>query len=150
MPQSLSKIVLHIVFSTKYRAPLLFPEFEDEMYKYLAAACKALKSHAIKVGGAEDHIHIAATLPRTVTVSKLLEEIKKNSSKWYKGKDLRLKNFEWQCGYAAFSFSESHVQNLIRYIERQKEHHRKRNYQEEVRKFLKLYNVEYDERYIWD
>jgi putative transposase len=150
LPQSLSKIILHIVFSTKYRVPLLYAEFENEMYRYLAAACKSHQSHILKIGGAADHIHIATTLPRTVTVSELLEEIKKSSSKWYKEKDLRLRDFEWQRGYAAFSVSESQVKYLSSYIEKQREHHRKRTFQEEFRRFLKLYNVEYDERYVWD
>jgi putative transposase len=150
VPQSLSKIILHIIFSTKCRVPLLFTEFENEMYRYLATTCKSYQSHAFKIGGTADHIHIATTLPRTIPTCKLLEEIKKSSSKWYKEKDLRFKNFEWQCGYGVFSVSESQLQHLIRYIENQKEHHKTRTFQEEFRRFLKLHNVEYDERYIWD
>ena len=150
MPQSLSKIILHIIFSTQNRQPLIFKELQNEMHSYIATICKTNKSHPIKIGGTPDHIHIAATLHRTVTVSKLLEEIKKGSSKWFKHKDERLQNFAWQCGYAAFSISQSHVEKLIQYIEQQEEHHRKKSFQEELREFLINYGVEYDERYVWD
>lgn len=150
MPQSLSKIILHIVFSTKYRAPLIFKEFCSEMYSYLGAVCKSQNCNPIMIGGAPDHIHIASTFPRTITVSDLLEEIKKSSSKWFKGKDERLRNFEWQCGYGAFSVSESQLGNLIHYIERQEEHHRRRTFKEEYLELLEKYNVEYDEKYLWD
>ena len=150
MPQSLSKIILHIVFSTQDRRPLICNVFKDEMHAYLAAMCKSLKSHAIKVGGTLDHIHIAATLPRTVTVSTLLEEIKKSSSKWFKGKDERLYNFAWQAGYGVFSVGQSQLNQLIKYIEQQEEHHRKETFHDELRRFLEKYEVEYDEHYIWD
>jgi REP element-mobilizing transposase RayT len=120
------------------------------MHAYLATACSSLKSHAIKVGGPVDHIHIAATLPRTLTVSKLLEEIKKSSSKWFKGKDERLGNFSWQAGYGVFSIGQKQLDHLVRYIEQQEEHHQKQSYQEELREYLEKYGVEYDERYIWD
>lgn len=150
MPQSLSRIILHIIFGTKDRRPLIYKEISDEIYAYLATICKSLKSHPIKIGGAPDHIHIAATLPRTITVSDLLEEIKKSSSKWFKGKDDRLKDFAWQAGYGAFSVSESQLNNLISYIERQEEHHRCKTFKEEYLGLLNKYCVEYDERYLWD
>ncbi len=150
MPQSLSKVILHIIFSTQNRTPLIFKELQDEMYAYVATICKTNKSHPIKIGGTPDHIHIATTLHRTITISKLLEEIKKGSSKWFKVKDDRLGSFAWQCGYAAFSVGQSQLDQLIRYIEQQELHHRKRSFQEELREFLLNYGVEYDERYIWD
>lgn len=150
MPQSLSKIILHIVFSTRNRESWIFPELRQELYAYLATICKAHKSYALKIGGTVNHIHIATTLPRTLTVSKLVEEIKKSSSKWIKKKDVRLNKFVWQAGYGVFSVGGSQSDDLVRYIEQQEDHHRQKSFQEEYREFLKKYNTEYDERYLWD
>jgi putative transposase len=102
------------------------------------------------VGGTDNHIHIACTLPRTLPLSKLLEEVKKSSSKWIKEVSADCENFAWQSGYAVFSVGQSQIRGLIRYINNQKEHHRKRTYREEVLEFLHKYEVTYDERYLWD
>ena len=103
MAQSLSHILLHVIFSTKDREPMIPGELEHELYRYLASACDAHGSHAYRIGGMPDHVHIACTLPRTVAASKLLEEIKKSSSKWIKERDRRCAAFAWQGGYGAFS-----------------------------------------------
>lgn len=150
MPQSLSKILLHLIFSTKNREALIPDGIEQELHAYLAAACRARGSQAYRVGGTANHIHVACTLPRTVMVSKLMEEIKKSSSKWIKEKDQRCVGFSWQAGYGAFSLGQSQLDALVRYIDHQKEHHRKLNFQEEYLDFLKKYKIEYDERYIWE
>lgn len=150
MPQSLSQVNLHITFSTHNRNPLILKELKNEMYAYIATICKSNKSNPIKIGGSTDHIHIVTTLHSTVTISKLLEEIKKTSSKWFKEKDERVRNFSWQCGYAAFSVSQSQLPQLIQYIEQQEQHHKKKSFQDELREFLTANGVEYDERYIWD
>jgi putative transposase len=150
MPQSLAKIILHIIFSTKDRKPLIFKEYRDEMHAYIGTVCKSLKSIPIIVGGTEDHVHIAATFPRTITVCDLLEEIKRSSSRWFKNKDTRLRQFSWQCGYGVFSISQSHKGRLVRYIENQEEHHRKKTFKGELRELLKSYEVEYDEGLIWE
>lgn len=97
-----------------------------------------------------DHVHIACTLPRTLTVSKLLEEIKKTSSAWFKGRDPRCQEFTWQAGYGAFSLGQSNLTDLVRYIDTQPDHHRSRSFQEELLELLRRYQVEYDERYLWD
>ena len=107
-------------------------------------------SYVHKIGGVEDHVHLLCTLPRTLTISDLLEQIKKNSSKWIKTKGLRYSSFTWQKGFAAYSVSESQNEVIINYIENQKEHHKKHSYQDEYRKFLLLNNVPFDERYVWD
>ena len=120
------------------------------MNAYIATICKSNKSHPIKIGGTTDHIHIATTLHRTITISKLLEDIKKGSSRWFKQKDERLHGFAWQSGYAALSVSESNVKKLVKYIEQQEQHHRKKTFQEELRELLVKYGVEYDERYVWN
>jgi REP element-mobilizing transposase RayT len=150
MPQSLSKIYLHIIFSTQDRKPLLFQELQEELYSYLASACNAHGSYASKIGGTTNHVHVATTLPRTISVSKLLEEIKKSSSKWIKTKDTRLNTFSWQKGYGAFSVGQSQLKSLIDYIRHQETHHRRKSFQEEYLEFLKRYKIEYDERYVWD
>ena len=150
MAQSLSKILLHIVFSTKNREKLIPREGENRLHRYLAATCRILNAEAFRVGGTRDHVHIACCLPRTISVSKLLEEIKSSSSKWIKQEFKKCSSFGWQSGYAVFSLGHSQLVHLLKYIDNQKEHHRKISYREEVLQFLKKYNVEYDEQYLWD
>ena len=150
MAQSLSKILLHVVFSTKNRSQSIPPDLAKDLHAYLAGACRAIGSEAHRVGGTEDHVHIACTLPRTLTVSKLLEEIKKTSSAWFKGKDSRCQGFSWQSGYGAFSLGQSQLTSLVRYIDNQQEHHRSRSFQEELLALFQRYGVEYDESYLWD
>ncbi len=150
MAQSLSKILLHMVFSTKSRSPTIPPDLAKDLHAYLAGACRALGSEAYRVGGTEDHVHIACTLPRTMTVSKLLEEIKKTSSAWFKGQDARCRRFSWQAGYGAFSLGQSQLPTLIQYIDNQHEHHSTTSFRVEFLKLLKRYEVDYDERYLWD
>lgn len=150
MAQSLSKILLHLVFSTKRRRPSIPPDLAEDLNAYLAGACRALGAEAYRVGGTEDHVHIACTLPRTMTVSKLLEEIKKTSSAWFKAHDDRCHGFSWQAGYGAFSLGQSQLPALLRYIENQREHHSTMSFREELLELLKRYGVDYDERYLWD
>ena len=150
MAQSLFKILLHAVFSTKSRTRLILDEFEGELHAYMAEICHAHKSQAFRVGGTSNHVHIACSLPRTITVSKLLEEIKKSSSKWMKQRSQRCSMFSWQAGYAVFSLGQSQLNSLIKYIDNQKEHHRKQTYKEEILELLRKYNIDYDERYLWN
>lgn len=150
MGQSLVKNYLHIVFSTKHRVPLIKSPHEAELHAYLGGICKKLECQPIKVGGYTDHIHILCMLSKKTALMKLLEEVKSHSSKWMKTKDITLKNFYWQDGYGAFSVNPSQVDKVISYIENQHEHHKKRTFQDEYRLFLKKYNVEYEERYVWD
>ena len=150
MAQSLAKIVLHLVYSTKNREPWIEDSFRSGLHAYLAGACRAVGSEAYRVGGTDDHVHIACTLPRTLTVSKLLEEIKKSSSVWVKNQDDNLRSFAWQAGYGAFSVGASQVPVLLSYIDNQWEHHHSRTFKEEFLNFLNRYGIEYDERYLWD
>ena len=150
MGQSLVKNYVHIVFSTKYHQPLILESVEEELYNYLGGICKALECWPVKIGGYYDHIHILCLLSKKIALMKLLEEVKSHSSKWIKTKDDRLKHFYWQDGYGAFSVNPAPVNAVIRYIENQKIHHAKKNFQEELRGFFRKYNVEYDERYVWD
>ena len=150
MSQSLSKILLHVVFSTKSRNDLIPADRMKDLHAYLAGACRGHNSEAFRVGGTENHVHIACTLPRTLTVSKLLEEIKKSSSQWMKTHDSQCREFSWQAGYGAFSLGQSQLEAVIRYIDRQMEHHQRKSYKEELLELLHKYKIEYDEKYLWD
>ncbi len=150
MAQSLSKVLLHAVFSTKNRTPTILDEFKPQLHKYLAETCRSYGSQAFRVGGTDNHIHIACSLPRTITQSKLLEEIKKSSSKWMKTKSPRCASFTWQAGYAVFSIAHSQLKTLINYIENQEKHHKRKTFKDELLGLLDKYDVEYDERYLWD
>ena len=150
MPQSLSSILIHLIFSTKNREPFLSPEIEAELYPYIASIFKVMKSPALIIDGASDHVHTLFSLSRVVTIADLVEEVKTESSKWIKTKGREFQNFHWQNGYGAFSISQSQVSTVKRYIRRQKEHHRRVTFQDEYRRFLAAYEVQYDERYVWD
>jgi REP element-mobilizing transposase RayT len=150
MSQSLVKNYIHIVFSTKHRAPIIVPPYEQELHSYLGGICKNLECQPIKIGGYTDHIHILCMLSKKIALMKLLEEVKSHSSKWMKTKDESLSNFYWQDGYGAFSVNPSEIDKVIAYISNQHEHHKKKTFQNEYRAFLKKYKVEYDERYVWD
>lgn len=150
MGQSLVKNYLHITFSTKHRAPLIHPPVEEELHRYLGGICNQLDCQVLKVGGYTDHVHILCMLSKKITLIKLMEVLKAHSSKWIKTKGAEYENFYWQDGYGAFSVNPAEVDIVIRYIANQHEHHRKKTFQEEYRAFLKKYNVEYNEEYVWD
>ncbi|SOD78702.1 IS200/IS605 family transposase [Spirosoma fluviale] len=150
MPQSLTKVYVHLVFSTKYREPIIGDDIKDELYAYLGGVCKALECYPVRVGGYYDHIHILCTLSKKIALMKLMEEVKKNSSKWIKTKGQGYQNFYWQDGYGAFSVNPSQVDVVVRYIENQYEHHRQTSFQDECRGIYKKYGMDYDERYVWD
>ena len=148
MPQSLAKIYVHLTFSTLQREPWLRQAVRPNLFAYLAGILPKHNCPAVKVGGESDHVHILFVLARTVTISKVVEEVKKGSSKWLKTQDIP--GFSWQAGYGAFSVSASQVQTVSKYIENQEEHHRKTTFQDEFRRFCRRYGVELDERYAWD
>ena len=150
MSQSLAKIHLHIVFSTKNREPMIDKGIERELYDYMTSIGNELKCKVSKIRGTEDHVHIACCLTRTITIAALLEEIKRSSSKWIKTKGPQFKHFAWQEGYGVFSFGESQLQDVVRFINDQKEYHQMISFKDEFRKLLQKYNVDYDERYLWD
>ena len=150
MPQSLSQILIHLVFSTKNREPFIQPTIEKELHPYMAKIFRALKSPSLAIDGTADHVHILFSLSRVIKIADLVEEVKTESSKWIKTKGPEFKNFHWQNGYGAFSIGQSQVAILKRYIARQKIHHQRVTFQDEYRKFLKSYGIDYDERYVWD
>ena len=150
MAQSLSSILVHLVFSTKNREPFITSEIELELHPYLATIFHECKSPSLLVGGMPDHIHALFALSRTASVAEIVEEVKTSSSKWIKKKGSEFHNFHWQAGYGAFSIGQSSTQKVKDYIANQKEHHHHRTFQEEYRALLKKYEVKYDEKYVWD
>jgi putative transposase len=150
MPQSLSFLLVHVIFSTKDRTPRLDESVRPALYAYLATVVRNAKCECYRVGGVSDHVHLAIRLSRTTAVSELVEDLKASSSKWIETQSPTLAKFAWQRGYAAFSGGPTDLQALIEYIESQETHHRKHDVQEEFRALLKKYGVECDERYMWD
>ena len=149
MPQSLSKVLVHVIFSTKNREPFIAQPIRPRLHAYITGILDNLKSPSLQTGGVADHVHILFALSRTISPAELVEEVKKGSSKWMKS-DGGVPGFFWQAGYGAFSIGESQVGSVIRDIQNQEQHHRKVTFQEEFRKFLQRYKVAYDERYVWD
>jgi REP element-mobilizing transposase RayT len=151
MPQSLSKILIHAVFSTKDRRPLLQDSaLRTEMHRYLGGILNQLDCQALTIGGADDHVHALFCLPRTRSVADAIKELKRGSSLWVKERYPGVQSFAWQSGYGAFSIGFSQLEAVRQYIAGQEEHHKRHSFQDELREFLKRYQVAYDERYIWD
>ena len=150
MVQSLADIVLHIVFSTKERKPWIDAMNEPELHAYICGICRNLNCPVIKINGVEDHIHVLLSLSRNIAISKLIAEIKSNSSRWIKTKDRKFREFSWQGGYGAFSVSRPQINGAIKYIEKQKEHHKTQIFKEEFLTMLKMGQIQYDEKYLWD
>lgn len=150
MPNSFTKLYVHHVSAVKYRHALIIPEIQDRLYRYITGIIKELNQTPIQVNGMTDHIHIAARLRPAMAPSEFVQKVKANSSKWINKSGLLTEEFAWQRGGATFSISESHVDALQNYIKNQKEHHSEKSFQEELVAHFKKYNVEYDERYIWD
>jgi REP element-mobilizing transposase RayT len=148
MGQSLSQIFIHLVFGTKNRKPLLANSVREELHAYIAGILKELKSPALKINSVEDHIHILFLLSKNYALFKVVEEVKKSSSKWIKTKGIS--NFAWQIGYGAFSVSSSKLDAVKKYIDNQEEHHKKRSFVKEVELFMKEYGAnDYDKKFFW-
>ena len=151
MSQSHAQIYLHLVYSTKHRQPFLTdPALRAQTHAYLAGTCKNLDSPAVIVGGVADHVHLLTRFSRTHSVAELIRELKRESSKWLKEQSADLADFHWQDGYGAFSVSPAHVDPLKKYIAEQEAHHRRVTFQDEYRRILRKYGLEWDERYVWD
>lgn len=149
MSQSLAKNIVHIVFSTKYREPLIDEEIEYQLYKYLAGICTNLNCRPIRINGYLDHVHILCELSKVLSLSEFIRILKMESSKWVKHHLLR-PTFFWQNGYGAFSVHSDNYLALISYIENQHNHHKASTFQKEFRALLNKSNIHFDERYVWD
>jgi REP element-mobilizing transposase RayT len=151
MPQSLSSVFLHIVFSTKERFPFLSDaEVRGQVHAFLGGIAKKLNCPPILVGGVADHVHILIHLGRNVSQADLVKELKRGSNLWIHERFPQIAKFAWQAGYGAFSVSASNVEAVRTYIENQPEHHAKVSFQDEFRAFLEKHGVPFDERYVWD
>lgn len=148
MSQSLSKLYIHIIFHTKGEI-LIRDSEEADLHAYIGAIIKVNDCMPIIINGTENHLHILCTLSKNITLAKLVEEIKRNSSRWIKTKHDYYSNFAWQGGYAGYSVSQSKCQIVKQYIEKQKEHHEKKDFKEEYVEFLKEYGIDYNEAYLW-
>ena len=150
MPQSLVKLLIHAVFSTKNRADLTTPEIEEGLFGYMHGITKNNKSKLIMANGTANHVHLLISLGKVISISELIGDIKRSSSVWIKTPESQFKNFQWQEGYGAFSVGQTQVDDVIKYIANQKEHHQKKTFEDEMREFYRKYEMEFDERYVWD
>ena len=150
MPQSLASLHIHLVYSTKNREPIITDTVRSPLHAYMATVLQNLGCAPVLINSVEDHAHLLLDLARTSSVSQVVEDVKKSSSKWIKTKGPGFASFAWQSGYGAFAVSESHVETVRQYIASQREHHHKKTFQEEYRAFLQRHNIVFDERYVWD
>ena len=150
MPQSLVRMLVHVCFSTKNRADLIKPEIENDLFGYLHGIVENNKSKLILANGTANHVHLLISLGKVLSISELIGDIKRDSSSWIKKQDASFSQFYWQEGYGAFSVGQTEDETVINYIAKQKEHHETKDYKTEFRGFLKKYNIDYDEKYVWD
>jgi len=150
VPQSLSRVYLHAVFSTKNRQPVLLDAWRDELFAVLGGTANHLGCQSLLVGGTADHVHMLFQLGRTITMADAVGKIKSTSSLWVNQRRGLAERFHWQAGHAVFSVGQSGIEAVSAYIRQQPEHHTKRSFQDEMREWLRRYGVEWDERYVWD
>lgn len=151
MSSTLSNLTYHIVFSTKYREPLITPELRDKIYPYIGGVVRNKGGTLIRIGGVANHVHLVARLRPDIALSDMMRLVKANSSKWVNERENRSGGrFGWQAGYGAFTVSPSQLPALIDYVDHQEEHHRGRTFEDEYVAILQKHGVEYDERYLFD
>ena len=145
-----TKLIYHVVFSTKYRRKLIFGSFGERLYEYIGGVIRAQNGRLIEIGGVEDHVHLLVNLPPTKSISDTIREIKANASKWSNELPDTTYRFEWQKGYGAFTVSYSQVDSVCHYIRNQCEHHRTKTFEEEYTVFLERHNIEFDRQYLFE
>lgn len=150
MAQTLVEIIVHVVFSTKNRENLIPAEIENELFAYIGGILRKHESNLIAANGTENHVHLLIIQSKKIALSDLVGEIKRASSLWIKQKDAKFIKFKWQGGFGAFSVSKLQINIVKKYIAKQKEHHQKENFDDEYRKFLKRYEMDFDERFFLD
>ena len=150
MGQSLSKNLIHLIFSTKERRPFLEDAIRKSLHAYIAGIFNEQESPCLAVNSVADHVHVLFCLNKNAALAQVIMQAKKGASRWLKTQGPRYSDFGWQNGYGAFSVSQSNVAEVRRYIANQVEHHRKIGFQEELRAFLKRHQIEYNERYVWE
>ncbi len=150
MSQTLVKVYIHIVFSTKNRENMILPQIEKELFAYIGGTLRKHKSALIAANGTPNHVHLLVSQSKNISLSDLLRELKKASSLWIKTKDKAFKSFQWQAGFGAFSIGQSQIETVKNYIAKQKEHHKTELFEDEYRKFLQKYEIDFDEQYFLD
>jgi putative transposase len=150
MPQSLVKLLVHVVFSTKNRTNLIAPEIEDGLFGYMHGIVENNKSKLILANGTANHVHLLISLGKIISISELVGDIKRDSSVWIKKQGSQFKNFHWQKGYGAFLVGQTQIEEVLKYISGQKKHHGEKSFENEMRGFYRKYGIEFDERYVWD
>ena len=150
MPQSLAKIYLHLVFSTKNRECVLPDDLRADLHAYMGGTLNGLGCVPIEINSEPDHVHLLFVMTRTVSLSDVVGQLKKSANDWLRERGPAFVHFHWQSGYGAFSVSQSAVEEVRDYIRKQREHHQHISFQDELRALLRRYEVEYDERYVWD
>jgi REP element-mobilizing transposase RayT len=149
MANTYTSLYYHVVFSTKNRVRCINREMEERVWAYIGGVARHHRMTALRVGGYEDHVHALVAAPPSLALSQAIQFLKGDSSKWIHEEFPELKGFAWQDGYGAFTVSKSNLPEVVRYIQNQREHHRKRTFQEEYLEFLRRHGIEYDERYVW-
>lgn len=149
MPNTYTQIHIHVVFAVKNRSGLIQKEWKDELYKYITGIIQQHKHKLLAINGMPDHIHIFFGFKPTQSLSDLIQDVKGSSSKWINDKKFTKSRFEWQQGFGAFSYSNSHISNVISYIENQEAHHRKQTFIEEYKHMLTKFEVDYNEQYLF-
>ena len=150
MPATFSKILLHLIFSTKNRALTIKPDLHDRLYAFFGGIVRDERGTSLCTGGTPDHVHLLVRWRTDAPIADLLRNVKSRSSKWMHETFPEQRDFAWQAGYAVFTVSQSQSEHVRQYIAEQQEHHRGKSFQEEFIEFLKAHEIEYDERYIWD
>ncbi|HEY6044954.1 MAG TPA: IS200/IS605 family transposase [Pyrinomonadaceae bacterium] len=148
MSDSHTNLLYHIVFSTKDRLPLITPDNEGRLYHYVGGILRSFGGISLELNGTEDHLHLLAKLRPNRALSDVLRDLKANATGWMHDVFPSLKHFSWQRGYGAFTVSQSNVEEVRRYIARQKVHHRNISFRDEFIQFLKANGIEYDERFV--
>ena len=148
MSQSLAKNYIHLIFTTKYRENIIKQTDLSELYAYITGILNHIDCPMICIGGTTNHVHVLCVLNKNMALSKMVEEVKRSSSKWIKSKDPFYRQFGWQNGYGAFSVSQSKVEIVVKYIQNQEEYHKKMLFVDELKMFLREYGVEYKEEYL--
>jgi len=149
MSHTYYKHLYHLVWSTKERYPLILPEFQNNLYGYIATVFKSKNCHALNIGGMPDHIHILAAIPPTICVPDIVHDTKLGATKWLRQSFAKANHFGWQEGYGSFTVSSADRNNVAKYIQNQETHHKQFDFRNEFLKLLKENEVDFDEKYLW-
>ena len=149
MPNTYTQIYLQTVFAVKHRYGLIQPVWSEDLYRYITGIVQRQEHKILAINGMSDHVHVFIGINPKQSISDLMQDIKGDSSKWINDNRLTMGRFAWQTGYGAFSYGHFQIDNVVKYIHNQQEHHKKRTFIDEYTMFLRNFNVPYDERYVF-